>query len=391
MSEKRIAEYRRQTQEINELAFGNWIQILMSIFPDITKAGEGFSDTRRPACACPFHASKTNKSFRFLKRANDTGACGCFTCGVWKDGYFLIMGILGISFKEARNIVAKEIGYNIVSEKDKLFFQQKAEIARQKRAILDAERKEKDLITKAKMLSRLKEIWKASISLDHPSSAPARLYFEKRGLPDVGALRGEVMFHQGLEYYIEDSLTGEYTLAGKFFCILSQIRTAKGYPIRLHRTYITKDGLKLVLSDNNPKKMTPAIPQTSITGGAIHLTPAGTKVLGIAEGLETTLAVSMATGMPMQCCINAQLLASWQPAKGTKVVFVWEDKDRSQAGSNATKKLIERLKTTDIKIIVCQITDPIPEKEKGIDWLDIFSTYGYEKIPTIAKNWRKYL
>ncbi|MBD1577844.1 hypothetical protein HC723_15710 [Vibrio sp. S11_S32] len=384
----------RILRDVKELAHGNWTRVLSYIEPKIEGAASGFTGIKRPAIKCPYHNAKSNTSFRFLKSGDETGACGCFTCGVWKDGFDFLMNACHMTFPEAIKQVADAVGYTDheeVTEEERQATLKRIAEAKRKREENEKIQQALNIKARDRMLLSLSKMWLEAVALDHDLAKPARSYFKNRGLGNVGTLRGEIVFHPALEYRIFDKEAGTFHLAGKYPCILSQIRNATGVPVRIHRTYITEEGQKLMLSDESPKKMTPAIPLVPITGGSIQLSPAGTKVIGIGEGLETTLAAMKVTKMPMQCCINAQLLSSWLPAKGTEVVFVWVDKDRSKTGILRAKELEERLKTYGVKVILCEPPLPIPENESGIDWADVLNSIGSDGFPEEAKNWQQYL
>lgn len=389
MSDK-LLRIKQQTVEIKSLANGRWPTILASLIPSIRDACDNFNPNKRTGCACPFHAAKSNTSFKLLKQGAEVGSAGCFTCGTWSDGFELIMFDRGCSFYDAVQLVGEQLGYyGINGEVD----QKNREIANeaQKRwELKKQQQKEKDEVKRVNMLKKLGEIWSECFDLERPESLPARLYFANRGLGSVGNLNGEVVFHPALDYYYKDS-NGKYVFHGKFPAIISQIRNPEGVPVRIHRTYITNDGYKLLAPDHSPKKMSPEIPFTPITGGSIQLSPAGTKVIGVGEGLETTLAARVATGMPVNCCINAQLLSSWLPAAGTEHVFIFLDKDVSGTGYKVALQLKDRLEQFKLKVYLCFPPLPIKAGEKSVDWANVYNEVGVSGFPVEAINWRNLL
>lgn len=383
----KLEKFKLQTKEIKHLATGKWTSILASLAPEIGKAADGFNGARRPAIKCPYHNAKSKTSFRFLKKGDEIGSCGCFTCGVWTDGFQFLMDTQNITFSEAVRLVGEQVGYDFDGAFDKTKMQERIrqqEAARQQRAI---EQHKRDEIERNKQLQKLCTMWEEAFSLDSPEAQPARQYFSNRGLGSVGTLRGEVVFHPSLPYYAGDDME----LVGNFGCILSQVRNPKGQPIRIHRTYITKDGKKVTHNGESAKKLTQDVPLVPLTGASVQLSPAGTKVLGVGEGLETILAAMVATKMPVQCCINAELLRSWKPAKGTEFVFIWADKDISKTGINRALELQERLNKLGIKSLICEPPMAIPDGEKGIDWADAYNEMGISAFPEEALNWYKYL
>jgi hypothetical protein len=106
-------------------------------------------------------------------------------------------------------------------------------------------------------------------------------------------------------------------------------------------------------------------------GGAIRLFAPGS-TLGVAEGIETALAVHMRTGMPVWPVISAGLLARLQPPAETSLVVVWADRDRSGTGEAAALSLRERLLRHGVSVAMHLPPGPIPANSKGIDWADVW-------------------
>ncbi len=390
-SQKNLDLFKLQVKEIKALVEGQWTSVLAAIVPEIGDAAKGFTGAKRPSCGCPFHASKSKTSFRFLKSGDDNGASACFTCGTWKDGFELIMHAHSCSFSDAVRKVGYELGYDFNKAKeDQIAFEQRMkeqEVKRQaERERKAAEQYKLDVVERDKQLEALRKLWFESFSLDATEAEPARKYFKNRGLGEVGTLRGEVVFNRSVPLYNE---SGEFV--GNFGCLLSQVRNPQGYPIRIHRTYITNDGRKVEVDGESAKKLTRDIPLVPLTGAAIQLSPAGTQVLGVGEGLETILAAMIGTKMPVNCCLNAQLLSSWLPAKGTEYVYIWADKDVSRTGELRANELQERLAELGIPSEILLPPLEIPVGESGVDWADAYNQLGMKAFPTHVLEWYKRL
>jgi hypothetical protein len=141
-----------------------------------------------------------------------------------------------------------------------------------------------------------------------------------------------------------------------------------GRPVTVHRTYLAPDGHKAPVPA--PKKLM-GYPGSRLAGGAIRLSSPG-PILGVAEGIETALAVHLRTGMPVWSAISAGLLARMEPPAETSLVVVWADRDRSGAGEAAALLLRKRLIGRGISVAVHLPPGPIPSTAKGIDWADVW-------------------
>ena len=104
-------------------------------------------------------------------------------------------------------------------------------------------------------------------------------------------------------------------------------------------------------------------------GAAIRLAPAG-NVLGIAEGIETTLAASARFDVPVWSAINSTILAKWYPLEGVREVIVFGDNDRKFGGQSAALALAHKLavKGLAVRLEISGVTfDPAAI---GTDWAD---------------------
>jgi hypothetical protein len=113
-------------------------------------------------------------------------------------------------------------------------------------------------------------------------------------------------------------------------------------------------------------------PGHRLVGGAIRLFAPG-PLLGVAEGIETALAVHVRTGMPVWSAVSANLLERLEPPAKTSLVVIWADRDRSGTGAAAALLLRERSLGPGILVAVHLPPGPIPPGAKGVDWVDVWS------------------
>jgi hypothetical protein len=159
-------------------------------------------------------------------------------------------------------------------------------------------------------------------------------------------------------------------LAGRYPAMVALVADAEGAPVTVHRTYLTRDGRKAPVPA--PKKLM-GYPGDRLVGGAIRLFAPG-PVLGVAEGIETALAVHRRTGMPVWSAVSANLLERLEPPAQTSLVVVWADRDRSGAGEAAAMRMRQRALCRGISVAVHLPPGPAPAGAKGIDWADVWCT-----------------
>jgi phage/plasmid primase-like uncharacterized protein len=177
-----------------------------------------------------------------------------------------------------------------------------------------------------------------------------------------------VRFHPGLGYWTRNE-RDELRRLGTFPAMLALVSDADGKPATIHRTYLRPDG-GWKADVPKAKKLMAHGRAGPLTGAATRLVAPG-KTLGIAEGLETALAVHLMTGMPMWSCLSATLLQGFVPPAGIERLVVWADKDASGAGEQAAHQLRERL-AGSVPVDVLVPVGPIPPGAKSLDWADIW-------------------
>lgn len=195
---------------------------------------------------------------------------------------------------------------------------------------------------------RIKQILSESKALSTFTGGVVRAYLTGRKLPASKLL----MEHPGLGYYEDGKLLAMYP------AMVSPIMLGQKV-VSLHITYLTQDGKKAPV--RSVKKILPPI--DSMDGGAIQLC-APAEVMGIAEGIETALAVMRLHLIPCWAAANAGLLAKFRPPEGVKQLIIFGDNDNSYAGQAAAYTLAHKLAVSGHDVRVA-----IPEKVN--DYADV--------------------
>jgi putative DNA primase/helicase len=153
-------------------------------------------------------------------------------------------------------------------------------------------------------------------------------YLEARGLKPtahLGALKA-------VRYYDEGKLVGEFPALVASFC------SPAGDLLTYHLTHV-QDGRKAPVAA--PKKL--LTPLGGLDGGALRLTRLYPS-LGIAEGVETALAVMRDFQVPCWAAYSAGMLQKFTPPPEVKAVTIFGDNDASFTGQTAAFALAKRLR-----------------------------------------------
>ena len=332
-------------KEVKAKAAGMWDRIIGSLAPSISPALD------HPGLVhidCPMHGGAGD--FRVYRDVVDSGGGVC-TCGNWPDGIALIGAVNDWTFKDSLS----EIGRLVLGEKPELQPVHR-EVRRRDTAREDAA-----------IRHRLVALWSGGISMRSADARAAWMYLVGRGLKIPRNLQS-VRFHPSMAYYEKGVLVGHFP--GLMACVMAP----DGSPVTIHRTFLTNDGRKAPVE--SPKKLCPHASTRPLQGSAIRLFPVADH-LAVAEGIETSLAVTEMFGVPCWATVTAGLMAQFVPPPGIKRVTIYADKDSPSKfhpkghGQEAATMLAERLWKSGIQAGVELPPIDIPEGKKGIDWLDI--------------------
>lgn len=346
------------TDRVRAAARGRWLDLLVRLAPDLAAAAQ------RPGrhVPCPRHGGRDG--FRLFKDAAEKGGGCCNSCGAWRDGFELLMWRNGWDFGTCAREVAGALGLE----------------QRRRPSLLpslsptppppDPERVRRSR-------ERLRRLWREAVPLSHPAAAVARRYLARRGGLDQLALGSPVLrCHPALAYHDADGRR-----LGVFPGLLALVQDRTGQAITLHRTFLTLDGHKAPVA--HPRKLITPPPGREISGSgaAIRLSDTPGRRLDLAEGIETSLSVQAALGVPVWAGISATILAGIVPPEDVRQVVIWADRDPNQAGLIWARKLQQRL--WQLGLLACIRLPPKAHGAKA-DWADVWQASGKAAFPRDA-------
>lgn len=407
-------------EKVKAAAAGHWHEILYALAPALHPALE------HPGrhVPCPVHGGKNG--FRLFPTYRDNGACICNSCGACHDGFATLKWVNKWDFKTAVERVgsylglcaggtpleAEELSYEGVllhCGSVRLGSKSGTGIKLQTRTgirtlwgvdlvracdvagavkgnLISASRIGKTQLRNGRTFNS----WVVRLlKTEAQKDAEARAHEEQKRLnreaicsvwnasvpvtEDCPA--GRYLAHRGIALK-------DYSVTGLRFnesecAMIAAVRDAAGKCVTLHKTYLTPNGRKADVA--HPKLLMKLAAET-MSGAAIRLAP-HREVLALAEGIETALSVTFATGIPCWSTVSATGLEAVHVPEEVKTVLVFADKDRSETGGKAAKKLVDRLSQIGKLAVVVCIEEPIPEGAKGIDWNDVLQKHGKSAFP----------
>lgn len=184
---------------------------------------------------------------------------------------------------------------------------------------------------------------------------PATLYLKRRGLAGFWPLPGCLRLHRGLAYWHEGQQLGTFPV------MVASLAAPDGRMVALHRTYLTADGRKA----NVPQVKKLSGTAGPLTGACVPLHAPVHGGLGIAEGIETALAASAGSGVPIVAAYSAGNLSTWRWPEGLQRLVIFGDADK--AGRDAAAELHARAVRAGLR---CEVLTPSTE---GEDWCDVWA------------------
>lgn len=244
------------------------------------------------------------------------------------------------------------------------------------------EREEKakaELNEAARKVESIRKVWlnAKDVCVADPAQKPLLTYLNRRGIlpASIEDLKGSIRFSPNEPYF---GMQGR--LVGRFPCMVSAVRNTQGDIVTLHRTYLNPNGTQVRFG--SAKKLMQVPNGLSINGSGVQfgqVTKDG--IVCVSEGIETALSVRKATGFAAVAAISANGLTAFQIPQGTKCVFIYADKDKSEVGQKAAFKLRDRLIEEGVPAVICLPRQDLNEGQKGVDWNDVLVNEGVEGFP----------
>lgn len=318
-----------ELRDLKARAHGRWPSILAS-------SGIDAEILKRRNKACP--VCRNGKDRFTFDDKHGNGDYYCRKCGAG-DGFDLLMKCLGITFVEAEQLVARSIGGAQV--------------------VFNSARGLKLKNMKALAL----KIWNDSKPLEQGDEATR--YLQARGI-SLGEFPATLRLHPQLAYYVAENGISKHV--ADYPALVAQVQDPSGGFVTVHRTYL-KDGRKARGSES--KKLVSG----GLSSGAIRLYEATTE-LGIAEGIETCLAVRQRNGQPMWAAVNCRNLEVLSVPETVKAVHIYADNDADSYfdGQASAFALARRLANEASRMGVDRkVRVYVPQKE-GQDWCDVLTS-----------------
>lgn len=348
----------RNSRLLKQRMQGKWLDAFAylageSLGPAIKKLGENVT--------CPIDGDI--EGFRLLNDANDSGGSwkqNLGDQGAFPDGITTLMNVTDRGFKEVFDMLSDWLDGNLDKKDSDLYSLDQIKPALPKAP-------QTKIQDETELKAWLNRLWGESIDLDNSRASLGKSYLESRRIYNAALQVKGLRFHPNLKFTHERKTIGYYP------GLTAIVRDNHGTPIGIHRTYLDKHGNKLSLPQTKAtRKKTPTVGNTK--GRVVALTKPEHGVLGIAEGLETSLSIISGSGVPVWSCLSASFMPQFVPPQGVHTVIIFVDVDKSVAGQKAAHKLKENLEDMGIRVILLAPLLELSPDAKSVDWADQYIT-----------------
>ncbi len=320
------AELEARIEAVKQRAHGRWTEILSAL---------GLEDgiLRRKPMPCPVCRAGVDR-FQYTDKFGE-GNFHCRKCGAG-GGFKLLQACKGMDFLTALRAVEQVLGG--------LPLPAGADTGP----------------SPERMRKLVQQIWDEAHPVTPGDAVDRYLHSRHLGLPSYPSV---LRCHPALGYYVKDGAARARKQAD-YPAMLASVQSPQGR-VTLHRTYLP-DGHKLDAQD--AKKLL-----SGGCAGAVVPLAESTDELALCEGLETGLAVLLATGKPVWCALGAGNLEKvWVP-ETVRRVCIYADNDAQsdftgQASAYALARRLRREPLPDGPRSVDVFLPRLP----GTDWADVW-------------------
>lgn len=351
----------RHRQSVYEKAHGCWAWLLRQ-----SGVEDQFLRVRKPG-PCPFCGAGTDR-YTFTDRNGD----GDFVCrGCPANGAAQAFGGKGITFLMKYHGWSWSVACDWVLER-----LADPNLPKLKEKIKDIRSNARGKgMTPEKIewrRSKMRSLWAEAKPVERGD--PVDLWLRSR-VPGLEKIPRVIRFHPALEYVQEVEVNGEtrYVSRGKHPGMLCAVTDNEGRCCNLHRTYLTVDGRKAVITDEDGviltdhkgeplavRKQMPAVPCVS---PAIRLVEGQHRHLGIGEGVETALACQVFARTPSYSTISTSGMRGFIVPDWVEMLTIFADNDLPDSngrrpGFDAAHALhqrddiVDRIKQRTLKVFV---------------------------------------
>ncbi|WP_406625190.1 toprim domain-containing protein [Acidovorax sp. SDU_ACID1] len=321
----RSEEYAARVDAVKQRAHGRWTEILGAL---------GLEDRmlKRKPMPCPVCKDGVDR-FQYTDKFGE-GNYHCRMCGPG-GGFKLLQACKGMDFHTALCAVEKAVG------------------------MLPPASPSADPAPE-RMKKLVQRIWDDARPVTVGDEVDR--YLRGRGL-DLPEYPPSLRFHPALGYYQKEGVAKARKVADHP-AMLARVEGAQG-AVTLHRTYLHA-GRKLDAPD--AKKVLSG----GFSGAAVRLAEVGEE-LAVCEGIETGIAVMLATGKPVWCALGSgNLERLWVPDT-VRVICVYGDNDADGdfAGQASAFALARRIKREQAHSGPRTVRVFLP-RHPGTDWADVW-------------------
>lgn len=394
-----MSNFKLEARKVLDAARGNWDRIYTALAPDLGLAVAKWGHH----VPCPVHGG--TDGFRLVSKHGhplDDGQGICNTCSefvrngkrTFLTGVSILMWVGNLSPRDYPKLledIASVVAPHLLDDRRN---SSRPRVVEHVKRGPSQEEIEAAKVRDRDKLAKMRAVWNSGYPISSRESALAHRYFKSRGLPIPTAQDGldsDIRFVPMLDYYHKEfnKETGEEVEErGRYPAIVALLRNVKGQAVALHRIYLAHNGSGKA-PVTKPKKLMGKPDAVSINGALIRLGKVG-KVLCLAEGVETARAVSAFTGFPCWATYAAPLMMVAEIPAGVEGVYIFGDKDRSNAGQEAMNILKEKLEGLGYTVYAELPPGEIPIGQKSLDWLDVFEQQG-ERAIWAVQSMRRFL
>lgn len=322
------AEYAARVEAVKQRAHGRWTEILGALGLDERLL-------KRKPLPCPVCRDGVDR-FQYTDKYGE-GNYHCRKCGPG-GGFKLLQACKGMDFHTALCAVEKVLGM----------------LPPARPASAD------EAAAPERMKKLVQRIWSEARAVTLADEVDR--YLRGRGLA-LDSYPASLRFHPALGYYQKEGAAKARKVA-THPAMLASVQDAQG-AVTLHRTYL-QAGRKLDAPD--AKKVL----SSGFAGGAVRLAEA-TVELAVCEGIETGIAVLLATGKPVWCALSAGNLEKLWVPDAVRSVCVYGDNDAGGdfTGQASAYALARRLKREEVQGGPRTVRVFLP-RQAGSDWADVW-------------------
>jgi putative DNA primase/helicase len=366
MSDK-LQEWREFRDAVANYCHGQWHDVL-HLFGNLGVSDKFFDGKKKETCP----ACKRKEKLYIVDQRTFAAHCAAESCQAhYYDGITLLTELSNKKQSDVVSILADHFNFH----KKKLGGKKFEKYGHKRKRVHNQRSGQQTLQPVAPIVEILSPESQYIDRVKRPiSNTPAHLYLTSRGIDVTQIDTSELFYVESMRHYVDNDNSSKEPSFTEHPALVGRVKSPAGTTVGFNIIFLNEDGTKANVETQ--KRLSSRGFEGAYTGSYVDLAVPFKGVLGIAEGMETSMAINQC-GIPCRSVVTANGIRNFKIPEGLNTLYLFGDLDASATGEKVIIEKYYELQQTHPNLKVKLYLPPeelITESDrKSIDFLDVLA------------------